>query len=718
MPRRTLAILIGLLLAPGTQAQPKVDALGDPLPPGAVARLGTLRFKHPSTPELHHNILLPTIITSVHYSADGSRLVSRAAPYDTVRVWDTSTGRALPGDWDNRVCSADEAIALSPDGALLAVQSHDSQRRDAAKAVRLWDVATGKLLRSLPPAGRFHSLEFVDGGKALVTTQADAVRWWDVATGKEWRSWKPFGATVVSDRYDPDLPPTPLYHLVLSAGAKHVLATLRVPDPQGTFLPGATVILFDVTTGKERWRLRDEKAEAAWPLVSADNRRLALLFGSHRLDIHDTADGKRLFTLPLQKELFPNDGVRGIALSADGETLALAGPDAGVYVWCARDRKWRTYQVRSGNAQHSPIRRLMLSPDGTRLVAASGGDLQFIDVATLKEVHSFVGHRGWVESVAFSADGKRLLTGGVRSDLHLREVLTWDTATWKRLKITSDQVASWRNIGICSPEHAVYLGKEGDDRLNLYDYATGKPLGRLQAPAKLHQEARGFFAPSGKFFVSLNEAEGESLVGHLYAVPSGKRLARLPNFMLVLSEARCPVAFAADGQLVAVHGLDGAIYLLETATGKEVGRLDSAPHSERWILGHLAFSPDGKHLASWNDRDHAIHFWNVRTGKKWLALPEAAPTAGLGVVCFAWSPDGRMFAVGGGNKIDLWELSTHKFRCALRGHEAEVRCLAFSPDSRLLASGSVDTTVLVWDVTGSTVAAQHRVRRKPHALRV
>jgi WD40 repeat protein len=700
MPRHTFAVLAGLFLVSSAKAQLAIDPLGDPLPPGAVARLGSLRFKHPYGPNLSNaNIPIPVTITALCFSPDGTRIASAAAIDGTVRVWDTATGKAVPGAWDYTVVSCEHGLAFSPDGKVLAIYGRIHRNYERSMVVMLWDVGGGKLLRILPEDDHVWSMAFADGGKTVVTTHEDTVRWGDVATGQKIKSWQPLGPAIRSDEDNPR--PSVSYHLDLSPGGKYLRATVWKRDPKDK-LSGQEFVLFDLAAAKELWRVRDREVGKAGTFFSADDRHLARLFGMEKLELYDQATGKHLLTLPLAGRLDPDVTVRALALSPDGSTVAIAGRYASVAVWCPRDRKWRTYAGRPTQPHVTPIRSLAFSADGTRLAVGANSDVQLVDVATLREVLPCDGHRSWVEYVAFSADGKRLLTGSAQDDLQPREVLTWDTATWKRLGIPpSDLKAAGANVGVVSPDHTLYLGKDGDDRLNLYDYATGKPLGRLEAPAKLHPRARGFFAPGGRFFVSFNEEDGNDRVGHLYAIPSGKQLCKLPKFFLPGSAGLRPVALSPDGRLVAVHCLNTAIYVLETATGKQVQRLGPQPGDGEWVdFANLAFSPDGKHLATWTDLDHAIHFWDVKTGKKWLTLPERVPDKESGAVYFAWSPDGRTFAVGAGKAVYVWELATQKLRCVLRGHQGEVRALAFSPDGGLLASGSIDTTVLVWDITG------------------
>jgi WD40 repeat protein len=157
-----------------------------------------------------------------------------------------------------------------------------------------------------------------------------------------------------------------------------------------------------------------------------------------------------------------------------------------------------------------------------------------------------------------------------------------------------------------------------------------------------------------------------------------------------------PVAFSADGRLVAVRSMNTATYIIETATGKVVQRLGPEPPEEWRDFVELAFSPDGKYLATWNDFDHTIVVWDLTASKEWLRIVDKKKH---GEVHFAWSPDGRMLAIGT-SKVQLWEMATQKLRHEFSGHAGDIRALAFSPDCRLLATGSVDTTVLIWDIAG------------------
>jgi WD40 repeat protein len=140
----------------------RIDLCGDPLPEGAVARMGTVRFRHAGT------------IGGISYSPDGKTLASCSV--GMIHLWDVATGREL---W--RVAHESTKLAFSPDGKLLA--------GGGERGVVLRDATTGKE-RSVLQDGIVHALAFAPDGKTLASVGiapggGEKVRLWDLATGRE-----------------------------------------------------------------------------------------------------------------------------------------------------------------------------------------------------------------------------------------------------------------------------------------------------------------------------------------------------------------------------------------------------------------------------------------------------------------------------------------------------------------------------------------------------
>jgi WD40 repeat protein len=136
---------------PASEQTKRTDRYGDPLPEGAIARLGTLRLRHCSQ------------VTSVAYSPDG-RLLATGGFDNQVRLWRASTGKELfhftLRETDSPLAAH---VAFSPDGTLLAAS------RSGEGVVHLWDTATGKERKgcSVPNEENIGGITFSPDGKIL-----------------------------------------------------------------------------------------------------------------------------------------------------------------------------------------------------------------------------------------------------------------------------------------------------------------------------------------------------------------------------------------------------------------------------------------------------------------------------------------------------------------------------------------------------------------------
>ncbi|RKT88600.1 WD40 repeat [Saccharopolyspora antimicrobica] len=307
---------------------------------------------------------------------------------------------------------------------------------------------------------------------------------------------------------------------------------------------------------------------------------------------------------------------------------------------------------------------------------------------------------GSVEAVAFSPDGKILVTGG-------EEVRVWDAVTRRQVgEIFTGQGGPVRTVRF-SPDGETLLTAGQGVPAQLWDIKTGRPSGEpypkdVSAPWDLIGSITAAFSPDGASLVLGDAGHGVTLwdiashtAMHTLATPQVDPFRR--------NMVSASVAFHPSGSSFAALGTDGAVRFWDTATGAQVGEpLPAHPGDNASIVGPvLVFSPDGTLFAT-GGTDGTIRFWDSTTRR-----PVGAPITGHTrpdrtnlAQSLAFSPDGRMFAAGSEDgMVRLWDVRTRNLLgTPLSGHTRAVTSLAFSPDGRTLASGAQDGTARLWNV--------------------
>ena len=662
-----------------TPRAPEGRGPADPLPPGAVARIGPTRFAAGSTVE------------AVTY-APGGKVLATGHGDNTIRLWDAVTGKELR----RLVGHADRVtgLAFSPDGKLLASRGGFVAFND--NSIRLWDVATGKELRrfgrttSNPPRSHYGStawafaVVFSPDGKLLASGAGDpgksdgTVHLWSVADGKEQRALKGHAGFVRAFAFAPH------GKTLASAGAD------------------GKVILWSVATGKQQRSLQAHKGEAWSVAFSPDGRTLASAGTDQRVRLWEVATGKDFRVL---KCLNP---VKAVGFSPEGRTLAWADHNV-IRLLDLRDGK--AGERRLGGRGFG-VSWLSFAPDSRTLAALGEGEdyvLPLWDVATGKALSPREGgHLGPVSYVGFGAGGRVLASASGDNSLRL-----WDARTGRELRRLRTANGGVYFVAL-SPDGKLLATGAGDGSLRLHETDTGKerrirafPQGQLCYPSfssdgKILAASWNRFDPAARGFIS---------TPCLFDVATGKELRRCLGHHKFSIRA---LAFTADGKALVSGGEDCCVRLWDVATGKEQrcltgqtrvppppaplppqgGKAGFGRREEpmRWVLT-VACSPDGETVAAGDGQ--FIRLWQASTGK------ELACLAHEGVSSVRFSPDGRTLLSGGYDKtVRLWEVSTGKERRRFRGHENMVQTVAYSGDGRLAASGGRDALILIWDVTG------------------
>jgi len=355
---------------------------------------------------------------------------------------------------------------------------------------------------------------------------------------------------------------------------------------------------------------------------------------------------------------------------------------------CPNDlRGWEWYrlnhipdQSRMTLRGHSgKVLSVAFSPDGKRIVS-DGRDktIKIWDAATGAELMTLRGHDGWVFSVAFSPDGKRIIS---RSGDNTIKV--WDSATGTEL-MTLSVVSYWPNPIAFSPDGKRIISGMGNGTIKVWDAGTGEELMTLHRHKDVINSV--VFSPDGKRIVSGSEDE----IIKIWDAATGAELMTLRGH----KECVNSVAVSPDGKRIVSCSDDKTIKVWDAATGAELMALRG--HG-KWVAS-IAFSPDGKRIFS-GSGDNTIKVWDAATGAELMTLRGH----GDWVASIAISPDGKRIVSGSGDKtIKVWDAAIRAEAVTLSGHRNKVSSIAFSPDSKRIVSGSSDRTVKRWDAATGT----------------
>jgi eukaryotic-like serine/threonine-protein kinase len=549
------------------------------------------------------------------FSADGSRFASLntsggESPMGRFTIWETSHGGevasfSLP---DNRSYSG---VALSADGTRLALSLghiHVGGTNPSGGELVIMDATNGRRLTTITLSG---------------------------APGSP-------GAMVIA-------PQT----VAFSPDAKHLAAVVPSSGALGNGIPSGGLTIWDAATGQQVRAIPNIHGQFARPAFSPDGARIALVSQKDgdkyesEFKVWDVATGKLARALPVA--FGSAMSASAVAFSPDGMAVAAVGQASHtrteLHVWdLASGRQRFTLQGPFRGYKVHPA----FSPDGSR-ISCVGGDARvgLWDAVTGKELAMYCGHASSVTAVAFSRDGRRLLSADATESIKV-----WDARpSTGALALSLGGMSLSTTVSPDAQQIAMF---------------TGYPVGEVRVVDL-----------TGKQLLSLKRSTARSGEGGRHRIlafsPKGGRLAA--------------ATISPDGAK-----MRGGLAVWDAA-GKELLNLDE----EGVGFWGLALSPDGTRVAAvssftgdWTTIPDkmTVRVWEIATGQQLLAT---SPTMIPGGAAMTFSPDGaRLAAVCGSmrqpSQILVWDAATGRECAGWTGPIGVGTGIAFSPDGRRVAA--------------------------------
>lgn len=671
-------------------------------------------------------------VVAVAFRYDG-RLIASAGGR-SVRMWDVVTGSRLRKmDHDGRV----DSVAFSPDGHSIisgccdgtatiwrvanpyegkrvfqrpsrySVFSGDGSLVASGNknSVEIWEVASGKILLTLPgtsrrmafsPNGRQLALSGLhntlavwdlgarprpfshsevserqavsrDGKLTATADDGNTVKVQDTATSKELLALRGHTCQVTSVAFNRD-------GTRIVTGSAECRACTNCAETGNMYSEPGTVKIWDTSTGQELLTLQGPGEHVVF---SADDRHIAAWNARGEEKVWDSQLPSRRTASSAGILREPTDLIGAVTFDSSGEQLVAASADHNVWSW-----DLQTY-LRSkvpAPQDHRPY-RVALGPNGESMALADNSNAIVLCRLNNDQVlRTLAGHEAQIWHIAFSTDGSHLVSTDEDGAISV-----WKTGSGQLVYSLAGQSPHCRKGIAISSDGRYIAGLSMEDNVTVWDASTGRVRHIPSKPAPPVSLNRPTRAPSHPTLVQWRPSRERETTVATPARPSNHGPTPLVSEK-TSARVLTPVPQTLDDRppkLVPLH--------------RDVGEHPSErlPVSAIFLpIGCVTISPDNKWVAATN-KSGMVTIWDVESGNNVAILKgHEGPSYGA-----TFNPQRRMLVTSGADgTVRLWNLEDGREIDLLHRHDSPTIGAAFSHDAKRLASLGSDGSVRIWNL--------------------